>query len=372
MQDTSPDHKPPDASLEPGEKWRTSYGEQTYLKFERLLCHFALKAGNSNAPAGGVRLTSEDALDLPYVSVRTAIACGRDVPLDYTGNANPWSKIASQIEAYEKGEARPPSDQEEQIVREVMDRARLTRHAFGLQRVPVRLTQLLIEAEHAEGGYLAVTPLNSPGLGQLLSTAIQERNTALKDAKRPRIRGANLPWGGANPHNIGARVRAMQSAVVFAPPRSRTSLKRALYHYNNGISLNPPRDMLDQYRGVRAAIDQRSTGDGRSTMRDREAEKRLLRGIVSVLHVRAEQAHGVLTKQRDRLPGGGEPLISKGVASATRALIDPDSRYHGWKRDCALVIARRIVNAPTDKQHGPLALRERSIDSLVDLLEEAL
>lgn len=369
MQDaTAPDTSPPS----PGENWRTSYPSETYATYCGLLNHYSLKANNSNAPAGGVRLAGGDALDLPYVSARTLIACGRDIPRDYTGNANPYARIASQIDAFEKGTARPPTEAEEHHIRTIMETARTVRHAFGLSSVPVRLRQLLIEQPDAEERYVAVTPLNSPGLSQVINDEVARHNQILAKKDQRQIRSAELLWGGSNPQNIGGLIRAMQHALVFFAPRSRASLRRALFFYYRGISLRPSRAALKRYRDWKR-VDAKQHGDVmRATMHRRENEQRHIAGMVAEITSRGRTAYDMLQKHQASLPGNGTTFFSDDVPQAVRALIDPSTRDHTWPRESARAIARTIIDHSGHDDDGPLSLRERSGDSLIDLVEESL
>lgn len=363
---------PSDEPLQPGENWKQSYPPDSYRELADHLAHFSLKTTNTNAPAGGVRVSAAEALDLPYVSVRTLLACGREVPVDYIGNAAQFARIASQVNGFERGSARPPSLDEERSITEAMDGVRTTSRAFGLTPVAVRVRQLLIENADAPSGYVAVTPMNSAGLGALIRDEFVARNKSRKDQGLPQLKVGNLLWGGSNPQNIGGRVRDMQRALYFAPPRSNASYRRALAIHYRGISLRPRREDLARYRDVKVAISAQNDGELPSTATQRAREQWHLQHIVAVIQERAETAYNTLLKSRAALPGKGKPLLSSLVRPAVRALIDPDERYPGWTADCALEIGRLVENYKTDKKLGVLAIRGRSLDSFVSMVEEAL
>jgi hypothetical protein len=74
------------AKTTPQKKWQ-DFPLELYQQEAAKLVHFSGKTINSNVPACGVRLARDSALDLPLVGVRTLLADGVMVPLDYTQNA---------------------------------------------------------------------------------------------------------------------------------------------------------------------------------------------------------------------------------------------------------------------------------------------
>ena len=78
------------------EDWKP-YPPQKYREETESLVHFTAKVVNSNAIAAGVRLGPEDALDMPYVSLRTLLGSGLSFPLEYAEGGAGKAGIVKQI-----------------------------------------------------------------------------------------------------------------------------------------------------------------------------------------------------------------------------------------------------------------------------------
>ncbi|ETR24106.1 hypothetical protein RQ80_18765 [Acinetobacter baumannii] len=61
--------------------------------------HFSLKTINSNIEKGGIRLSKQQALDLPYLSARTLLNEDFLIPTDYQANAGKTASIFKVVKA---------------------------------------------------------------------------------------------------------------------------------------------------------------------------------------------------------------------------------------------------------------------------------
>lgn len=173
-------------------EWSEFPLEQYQQEASRLV-HFSGKTVNSNAPACGVRIERDGGLDLPLVGVRTLLADGVSVLLDYTQNAGKTATVVKQMRLADSGEA-PETVPEEQIqvIRRVVAEATVSAYEEGADWVSPRLRQILLPK--GEGQYVAVSPLGSGGLSALLN-----KKLAAMPERRKKFRHALLGIGGSNP-----------------------------------------------------------------------------------------------------------------------------------------------------------------------------
>ncbi|MEN9397524.1 MAG: hypothetical protein RLZ81_2054, partial [Pseudomonadota bacterium] len=72
MSDSTPTPDPSEAPETADEAWKV-FPLSAYQALIKDMTHFSVKSVNSNAEAGGIRLTSAAGLQRPYLSVRTLI-----------------------------------------------------------------------------------------------------------------------------------------------------------------------------------------------------------------------------------------------------------------------------------------------------------
>jgi hypothetical protein len=311
--------------------------------------HFSAKLTNSNSPAAGIRLSADQRLDLPYLSVRTL---GSDkVPLDYTKNVGSVATIAKKLKAVEQNEVDELyTDIQEQDISHFKKciAATITHHEIGTAEVGKRLRQVIVQ--DAEGKDVALTPLVSAGLTALLEKRIQQE-IATRNPEEYRFRSrAFLPIGGSNPQNVGRFVRSLQRPLWFSAPEENLDLRQALAIHYQGISLQVSSLTLVEYDAWRR-VSMYSHGNmiTRST-KNIETEVTYLRKMVDTLVQRARQAHQLLEKHLDDLPNG--EMLANLVPPDVRAFIDERQRYAGWNR----VLAKRI--------HGGLLEKKFEVDGI--------
>lgn len=294
--------------------WK-AYPPETYRHAIAELVHFSSKTVNSNAALVGVRLSSDDALDAPYVSARTLMARGVSLSLDYGKGGAAVAGICKQVNAAVRGDtfAEAASPEERAAIEGAMSEALSSAFSVGVEHVDHRLRQILIPKDGAEGGYVSMTPITAGGVCELLFEKehglVSRHNAACEEAKkqskkdaadeakkqpekdaadevkkqpekddadeakkpseqedeeaggasRPairKLRQAQFGIGGSNPQNVGGLVRVMQRPLFVDAPRSADDLRAAFSFYYKGISLDfscpgPLRQALSAYAAFR-------------------------------------------------------------------------------------------------------------------------
>ena len=222
-------------------------GSDQYRSTAATLVHFSTKTVNSNARAGGVRLTPLDTLNMPYVAARTALAAGRSLALDYTANSGKTATVVKQMRAVAKGDIEGAPAAEVALIQELLEVCGRTGVSVGLEPVDPRLRQVLIPKPDAPGGYVSLTPLTAGGICEQLigrGGLVEAHETARKAEvtnTRVSLKRVNLGVGGANPQNVGALVRSMQRPLLAPAPRARGGVRGAFSIYHRGIRLPPLR-----------------------------------------------------------------------------------------------------------------------------------
>lgn len=332
--------------------------DEEYRRVAGALVHFSGKSVNSNAAQMGVRLGQEAAWRASYVSVRTLMAHGRTLALDYTANSGKTATAVKHFRLVREGDASVPAEIRQQLA---ALHAELTQghYEHGTRTVSVRQRQLLLPRD--DGSYVAVSPLSAGGVSLALRQQVEAHNEAVKalprkaDGRPPirRIEQAILGLGGANPQNVGALVRDMQRPLLCRPPTVERGVREAYALHYQGVSLELPRqatealiDWIARQKG-RARTGAPATDDGDqqatvgSSLHAREREERLVEDIAAALLARGRYAHGVLQAHQNDLPGGA--LLAQNVSELVRGLIDPSQREAGWARRFGLEVARLLV-----------------------------
>ncbi len=179
----------------------------------RRLVQFTAKLRNSKIPECGVRVARDSAVDLPFVGVRTLLADGIDVPLDYAKKTGSIQETVRKIRLAENGVI--AGDEADEIL-SIMRDVRETTLEVGTEAVSVRLRQILLPVGQnaiERDSYLSVTPLESTGFSALL-----RKKLAVLERKKPKFRKGILPFGGSNPRNVGAWGVESQNPIVFLAP----------------------------------------------------------------------------------------------------------------------------------------------------------
>lgn len=190
--------------------------------------HFSFKYTNSNARAGGIRVSKSKALKLPHLSVRTVIA-KRILPVDYTKSVtkytgpdgSPISRAYKQVNRIISAPEAIP----EKIAPSLISRIRsiVSEDDFSDcgDSINFRMKQLLLP--RSTNDYLSVTPLMSSGLSAEFNARLGMVRRMSKEHGESirRVYSGDFPIGGANPVNVGSAGMLLQGlrrpAVFFAP-----------------------------------------------------------------------------------------------------------------------------------------------------------
>lgn len=339
-----------------------------YRQEAARLVHFSSKTVNSNAPPCGVRVGRDRALDLPLVGVRTLLADGVTVPLDYTRNAGKTATVVKQIRQAASGE--PPEGVPSEhlaAIQEVTAQATTSVYEEGVDQISPRLRQILLPK--GQGEYIAVTPLGSSGLSALLN----QKLTALPESSR-KFRQALLGFGGSNPQNVGALVREMRNPLLFKAPAENPVVRQVLSIHFRGIKLGLPRKQMADYRTWRERQIQTGGGVMPSDMCIRQEEAELVCAIARVVIQRGRQAREFLETHREVLPVTPETdsLLSPDLdEDVVRGLIEPEGRSAKWAERFSDLIARAIAAYPFG-QGEVMPLADSAVAQIARWIKESL
>ena len=333
-------------SKEPAQDWAEFPLEQ-YRQTAEQLVHFSCKTVNSNAPPGGVRLNATAALDWPVVSVRTLLAAGVDIPLDYTKNTGKTATIVKKMRQVALDETpKNVAPEQVQALLAVVKQATATPYEEGTAEVSTRLRQILLP--QGPGCYVAVTPLGSTGFSAVLNRKIIELRKREPDW---RWRRGYLGYGGSNPQNAGSLVREMRTPLVFQAPLEDSLTQRVLALHYRGVTLRLPHRRMVAYRAWRDGQLAQGSGVMLSDARRRQQEAEHVQEIARVLLKRGALARDLLREYQDRLPrlpGATSLLDPQLTDSVARGLIEPESRAADW----AAAFGQRVARAMTSYRFG--------------------
>ena len=190
---------------------------ENYDCIEKMV-DFSSKLVNSNTRVG-VRLATDTALKLPYLSARTCLAAGISLPLDTASGAKDVGKVCELYKALEEGD-----EEEKAEIEAALREIRKTGFTTGTESIDRRIRQLLIPRD-VPSGYVSLSPMTSIGLCVLLLGAVAKHNHDIFSEKNQtgiKIRRAHLAFGGSNPHNLGhfASKRMVQHPVFLSAPKA--------------------------------------------------------------------------------------------------------------------------------------------------------
>lgn len=352
-------------------KW-VKYTQAKYSKAIGELVHFSSKTVNSNALPCGIRLGGEDYVDLPYVAVSTMQP--GSVPCDYFKGAS-GAGVIKQVADVLSGEPlsekyeSPPSEQELFFIHEASEQLRRA-YAEGTRQVAIRLRQIIVQ--DGDGNDIALTPLQSAGLSHVLVSRIEDELAAQPEGQRRYRERGFLGLGGANPQNVGRYVRDMWRPLWFRPPQDHTDLRRALAIHYKGIRLAPPVRSIQEYHAWRSAVMAGNDGKMVSDADRRAKEADAIRAITAAIRSRADRARELLIEYLDDLPN--KAITAEDLDKTMRALLDPEQRYRGWKRDFAVALRRKIIDFKLriDGEWISMGIGDRESERWITIIEEAL
>ena len=318
------------------------FSPEVYGKTIAGLIHFSAKTVNSNTPSYGVRLGTEDRLDLPYVAVSTMHAAA--IPADYDKNAGSIATVVAQVSAVIEDslgdfESVPQADLDAiRTAQSVLQ----NRFELPSSRVGMRLRQVIVQDE--TGADVVLTPLQCAGFGVVLEKRIDEElssEPAGQHFRRPR---GYLGTGGANPQNVGRHVRSMTRPLWFDAPEEVMEIRKALATHFRGISLRVPVPIISEYNDWRQALLRAHRGIMPADMDARGRETEFLRRMVGAVLERGDEASALLDRHLDRLPGTVK--TPETMDSVMRGLLEPSLRDNSqWVRDFANKMVLEIIDS---------------------------
>lgn len=359
---------------------------QSYQQALDESVHFSFKTINSNIEKGGLRLQTEQALDLPYVSARTLLADGIYLPTDYQANAGKTASLFKVVKAAALNEnpeeAEPQTLAEIEFVKTLLPELKNTALVAGAQHIDVRMRQLLIPTENNQ--YLSLSPLTAAGLCHIINQQVDavkaEVDELGKASTLKKLKTAVFGIGGANPQNVGSLVRAMQRPIVVDAPTINPNIRKALaiyyrgfdYHFNHctqdfidyafvwmhqseltqdsyfpTIDVHSPMTRM-KVRNEGMGSHPRLVNEGDERLR--KSELKFIAAIVRSVLSQGEAQFLFLKKYQDYLPRhdpmqGNSKWTDNAAGYVTQGLIDPVlQKRDDWQQLFALQLTRRILD----------------------------
>lgn len=341
---------------------------EQYQQEAARLVHFSSKTINSKKPVCGVRVGKDKGLDLPVVGVRTLLANGTLVPLDYTRNAGKTATVVKQIRQAASSEPPEGAPTEHlQAIRLLTEQATACAYEEGIDWISPRLRQILLP--RGQGQYIAITPLGSSGL----SAVLNQKLTAFPDGGK-KFRQALLGFGGSNSQNVGALAQEMRNPLLFKAPTEDPIARQVLSIHFKGIKLWLPRKPMEDYRAWRDHQIQKNGGVMPSDMWLRQKEAEIVGAIARVVIQRGRQARELLELHGGFLPVAPEadsllsPELDDDVA---RGLIEPEARDAKW----AWRFGGRIAQAIAAYSFGKgevMPLADSAVAQIARWIEESI
>lgn len=378
------------------EEWKP-YSPQKYREETERLVHFNSKTVNSNASLVGIRLGPEDALDLPYVSLRTLLRSSLSFPLDYAEGGASKAGIIKQVNLVlaDAPEAKDAGADEKKAIIEGIAAANASGYSTGTGSVDHRLRQLLIPQKDAPGGYVSMTPITAssicpPFFDSEQGLVPRHNKAAEEESEGPKrkLRQAQFGIGGSNPQNVGSLVRAMQRPLMMAAPEASASIRQAFALYYRGLSLDvhasgPFREAVLLYAAFREEVLKLEADESAITLREREREEELVAAIARAVLDMAVEAqellaqHAHLLPEDELLPDLDSPRharVSPQVRPVEiRGLLDPSLRglCDNWPRNMARKAVSSMLMPHKGTGRSLLKLDSSARVTLETIMEEA-
>ncbi len=336
--------------------------------------HVSFKTTNSNIPAGGIRLSRSQALDLPYVSARTLLADGVDIPVDYQANSGPMATIFKAIKVVTILPETLEDGQQQQIDQIKAKLAALADVGFkaGTEQVNIRMRQILVPDPIMQPKpYISLSPITATGLCYLINQAVDANNEALKavpvalkaDYAFKRLFTAHVGIGGSNPQNVGSWVRDMQRPLLMSAPKYQNDLRAALRIFYKGFEWFLPYKLMLEYQDVVTASLKNAQRKGHdpdikdNILKLRQREKIMVKRLLSYVLKQAHEQQQILITHQSKLPSTNDQpqesaWLSNGVGLVQRGLIDPEYRHDEWKKEFAKQLAKYIVGYTKKTDQG--------------------
>ena len=318
------------------------------LKSIKTASHLSSKSVNSNASAVGVRLDPADRLSLPFVAVSTLDTA--KVPVDYVmgaTEAGPLKQITSVLDGT-YGEFFTEVSPEQVSMIEGMRGTMLSSASVGTNFIDPRLRQLIWPTGDEASPWVALTPLQSSGLSEMIRARVNAESAATMNpvTGRATIYRANAIFGigGSNPQNVGRYVRSMQRPLVFNGPKENKDIRQAYaLHFKGhlkGLAFAVPKNETLAFALWRRALQEANGGSMPSNAAIRQQERDHIQSIASASLSAAAAARRILEQHQEKEEWNGLTVAT--MDSFLRSLIDPELRDRNFKKTFAKKLIRSI------------------------------
>lgn len=338
----------------------------------RNFVHFSAKAINSNALPAGIRLAHSEKLDLPYVAVRTIGPVA--VPLDYVANVGKIATIAKNLDAVLQNrvyELYGGVTEDDIVIYRDRAAEAATHYEVGFDTIGKRPRQIIVQDE--DGNDIALTPLVSAGLATVLNKRIEEEIAASDESTyRYRQRGY-LDIGGANTQNVGRHANSLKRPLWFSAPKIDENMRLAFSLHYQGVRFTVPPIVLREFDDWQRWARNEGGNAFKKNLAYRTIESRFVKQLAEDFAGHVQRARNLLVQTRDSLPD--HELLSSGMAKEMRALIDPNDRYPGWKRDTAMRLHLAILDQKfraCDGTFRTIGVGAHESDHWVSIIEEVV
>lgn len=310
------------------------------LKSIKSASHLSSKSVNSNASAVGVRLNPADRLSLPFVAVSSLGAA--KVPVDYVmgaTEAGPLKQITSVLDGT-YGEFYTEVSPEQVAMIEGMRGTMLSSASVGTNFIDPRLRQLVWPTGDETAHWVALTPLQSSGLSEIIRARVRAESEAGINRSN-----AIFGIGGSNPQNVGRYVRSMQRPLVFNGPKENKDIRQAYaLHFKghlNGLAFAVPKKETLAFALWRRALQEANGGTMPSNAAIRQQERDHIQSIAAVSLKAAATARRILEQHQEK-EKEWDGLTVATMDSFLRSLIDPELRDKNFKRTFSQKLIRSI------------------------------
>lgn len=330
------------------EEWVHFDPDQYELAINEMV-HHSFKITHSAITSGGVRVSRENGLQLPYVSVRSLIGDGQFVLADSFGKGPKANKIHKQINAVALGQASHAPAHEVEMIQAFLAAASDTPYV-KCESISPRLRQILLPTD---GGYLAITPLSAVGVGAMISDTVKRHNECVtiqnadkKNTDRPlkMFTQASIQIGGSNPVNVGSLTHKMHGPIVARFPQSNNPLRHALSLHHKGVELGWfPSKLVQEYVQWRNELSGKVAVNMEARTRLTAFLRRFTRHWLDI----GADACDLLKEYADAIPG--KPLTSDTLSAFDRGLIESRLRDSAWNFQFASRLAKNIALLEKDE-----------------------
>lgn len=320
---------------------------QDCLKSIKTASHLSSKSINSNASAVGVRLGVEERLALPFVAVSTLDSTR--IPVDYVlgaTDAGPLKQITSVLDGTCDNFFTDISP-EQRTMMETLRPLLASAATVGTGFIDPRLRQVIWPTGEALTPWIALTPLQSSGLSDVIRQRLTSEGAAHINPKTGKTSiyrpNAILGIGGSNPQNVGRYVRAMQRPLVFNAPKEDQHIRLAYaLHFKGhlrGLAFAAPYHETLAFALWRHAL--RKANANANAMPSNAAirleEVTHIQAITRAALDAATTARQILEENLDHLNG----LTATTLDPFLRAMIDPALRDRNFKK----TFARKLISS---------------------------